>query len=158
MLKILFRLQGLFWTNSTSSPLGYILSSTKYFSKGLFCKIWGRIALSPLAILSQDCDSSKFFLNSFGYQLPSLQTREFLCSGLAAMLEVTLNSVQYFFDQKACMPNRFYSISKWRISLIWGHSPDWIEQIELGSKLCWKLFCYTSKMGANQNTRTFYIL
>ena len=65
-LKILLWLQGLFWTNSTkSSPLVCILPLTNIFQRGLFCKIWGRIALSPLVFWALLCTlTNKVKLNS----------------------------------------------------------------------------------------------
>ena len=48
-LKILFWLQGLFWTNSTkSSPLVYILPLTNIFQRGYFVKFGGKSPLAPL--------------------------------------------------------------------------------------------------------------
>ena len=48
-LKILFWLQGLFWTNSTkSSPLVYILPLTNIFQRGYFVKFGGKLPLAPL--------------------------------------------------------------------------------------------------------------
>ena len=41
-----------------------------------------------------------------------LDYREFPCFGLAAILEVTLNYVQYLLGIKEFSPNRFYSISR----------------------------------------------
>ena len=50
-LKILFWLEGLFWTDCTKSksPLLYILPLTKNFQNGYFVKIGGKL---PLALLN----------------------------------------------------------------------------------------------------------